>query len=102
MPSSFNCPNCSAPLDYAGDAVAIRCPYCNSSVILPEAVRSLNADAPVSPTLNFGPLLWQASALAETYFEFAPIHPKTVSRSKTFLRRHSSDREMLAARRARN
>ncbi len=65
MPSSFSCPNCGAPLDATGDAVAIRCPYCNSSVILPEAVRSLRADAPVSPTLSFGPLLSQASALSE-------------------------------------
>ncbi len=40
MPTSFNCPNCGAPLDYQGHDPIIRCPYCNSSVIVPENLRA--------------------------------------------------------------
>ncbi len=40
MPQSFNCPNCSAPLDLAGDgSTTLRCPYCNTSVIIPDELR---------------------------------------------------------------
>ena len=40
MPHSFNCPNCSAPLDVVGDgSTTLRCPYCNTSVIIPEELR---------------------------------------------------------------
>jgi len=40
MPETFNCPNCGAPLDYKGSDPIIRCPYCNSSVVVPENLRS--------------------------------------------------------------
>ncbi len=31
----FNCPNCGAPLDYEGrDASTIRCPYCDTVVVV--------------------------------------------------------------------
>lgn len=40
MAQTFNCPNCGAPLDYQGNDPIIRCPYCNSSVIVPENLRS--------------------------------------------------------------
>ena len=40
MPHSFNCPNCSAPMDVVGDgSTTLRCPYCNTSVIIPEELR---------------------------------------------------------------
>jgi len=40
MPQSLNCPNCSAPLDVKDSgASTIRCPYCNTSVIVPEELR---------------------------------------------------------------
>jgi len=40
MPHSFTCPNCSAPLDVEGDGSATpRCPYCHTSVIIPEELR---------------------------------------------------------------
>ncbi len=39
MPDTFNCPNCGAPLDYHGSDPIIRCPYCVSSVIVPENLR---------------------------------------------------------------
>lgn len=39
MPETFNCPNCGAPLDYHGSDPIIRCPYCISSVIVPENLR---------------------------------------------------------------
>jgi ribosomal protein L7/L12/sugar lactone lactonase YvrE len=41
MPSSFNCPNCSAPLDFKNlTTPTIRCPYCHASVIVPEELRA--------------------------------------------------------------
>lgn len=40
MSQSFNCPNCGAPLDYQGSDPIIRCPYCSSSVIVPENLRA--------------------------------------------------------------
>jgi len=40
MAQTFNCPNCGAPLDYRGNDPIIRCPYCSSSVIVPENLRS--------------------------------------------------------------
>lgn len=40
MSQTFNCPNCGAPLDYQGSDPIIRCPYCNSSVIVPENLRA--------------------------------------------------------------
>ncbi|PKN93586.1 MAG: hypothetical protein CVU44_09570 [Chloroflexi bacterium HGW-Chloroflexi-6] len=40
MSLTFNCPNCGAPLDYQGSDPIIRCPYCSSSVIVPENLRA--------------------------------------------------------------
>ena len=54
MPQSFNCPNCSAPLDVdeAGSAT-LRCPYCSTSVIIPDELRiRQHAPRPVFPTVN--------------------------------------------------
>jgi primosomal protein N' len=40
MIHSFNCPNCSAPLDVEGDGSAtLRSPYCHTSEITPEELR---------------------------------------------------------------
>lgn len=40
MPETFNCPNCGAPLDYKGSDPIIRCPYCSTSVVVPENLRA--------------------------------------------------------------
>lgn len=41
MSQTFHCPNCGGPLDFTnGNASTIRCPYCRSSVIVPEELRS--------------------------------------------------------------
>ncbi|MFO7584323.1 MAG: 6-bladed beta-propeller [Anaerolineales bacterium] len=40
MSHAFNCPNCGAPLDYEGNDPIIRCPYCKTSVIVPENLRT--------------------------------------------------------------
>jgi ribosomal protein L7/L12/sugar lactone lactonase YvrE len=53
MPQSFNCPNCSAPLDVAGNtATTVRCTYCNTSVIVPEDLRGKGADSSVTSFLQ--------------------------------------------------
>jgi hypothetical protein len=37
---TFNCPTCGAPLDYdGGPETTIHCPFCNSSVVVPEEIR---------------------------------------------------------------
>ncbi len=70
MTETFDCPNCGAPMDYQDhQVVLIRCPYCSSSVIVPEALRSVTArepDALMSPeTVDSGNLLEQAAQFAE-------------------------------------
>lgn len=35
MPS-FNCPNCGAALEYSGSGRMIQCPYCGTTVQVPE------------------------------------------------------------------
>jgi len=41
MLQSFECPNCQANLDYDAQtqALTVRCPYCNSTVIVPDTLR---------------------------------------------------------------
>ncbi len=47
-PKDFTCTKCGAPLDYDGsDARTVRCPYCNTSVIVPPELRRIKRqDAP--------------------------------------------------------
>jgi ribosomal protein L7/L12/sugar lactone lactonase YvrE len=53
MSQSFNCPNCSAPLDVdSNDITTIRCPYCNTSVIVPEEIRGKKPTKDVSPLIH--------------------------------------------------
>ena len=45
MAQSFTCPSCGAPLDYTGNgASTIPCPYCYTSVIVPQELRSQPAE----------------------------------------------------------
>ncbi|HVF55948.1 MAG TPA: hypothetical protein VM934_07335 [Pyrinomonadaceae bacterium] len=51
MIHTLKCPSCGAPLDYedGSDAVSIRCPFCNNSVVVPETLRKArNTFAPSS------------------------------------------------------
>lgn len=54
MAHSLNCPNCGAPLDYDGNDPIIRCPYCNSSVIVPENLRAKPSFSSKPSNLTFG------------------------------------------------
>src|SRR5262245_42903758 len=36
MAQSFNCPNCGGALDYAGSGRTMKCPYCATTVPVPE------------------------------------------------------------------
>ncbi len=40
MPETLSCPNCGAPLDYKGNDPIIRCPYCSTSVVVPDNLRA--------------------------------------------------------------
>ncbi|NJN98469.1 MAG: hypothetical protein HC875_32465 [Anaerolineales bacterium] len=39
MAKTFHCPNCNGPLDYQGDGLTVECPFCGSSVVVPESLR---------------------------------------------------------------
>ena len=40
MADTLKCPNCGAPLDYTGNDPIIRCPYCSTSVVVPDNLRA--------------------------------------------------------------
>jgi DNA-binding beta-propeller fold protein YncE/DNA-directed RNA polymerase subunit RPC12/RpoP len=71
MPETFSCPNCGAPLDYKGSDPIIRCPYCNSSVVVPENLRakpefsSKPSNFTLSGAGNLGGLINQARRFKE-------------------------------------
>lgn len=45
MIKTFHCPNCHASLDHDTDQQTVSCPYCNTTVVVPEELRSKSADA---------------------------------------------------------
>lgn len=55
MAEKFQCPACGAGIDYDGsDTATVRCPYCNTSVVVPESLRPKRAKpepVPVAPTV---------------------------------------------------
>jgi len=58
MSEVFSCPNCTANLEYdGGDHLTVQCPYCGSSVIVPEKLR------PQVHRQSFAPLLAQGQHL---------------------------------------
>jgi DNA-binding beta-propeller fold protein YncE len=71
MPDTFNCPNCGAPLDYKGSDPIIRCPFCNSSVVVPDNLRAKPtfSSTPHNFTLSgmgdLGGLIQQAQRIKE-------------------------------------
>ena len=71
MADTFNCPNCGAPLDYKGSDPIIRCPYCGTSVVVPDNLRARPAfsSQPHNFTLsgmgNMGDLINQARRFKE-------------------------------------
>lgn len=66
MTETLKCPDCSAPLEYPpGGGATMRCPYCNSTVILPGSGQTGPAPNPFQPTTGFVPMIGQAIELAE-------------------------------------
>jgi hypothetical protein len=47
MQGTFNCPTCGAPLKYSGEGETVPCPYCNNSVIVPQALRPRTPEGPI-------------------------------------------------------
>lgn len=62
MSQSFDCPNCQATLDYDSKSadLTVRCPYCSSTVIVPDSLRSRRGH-----TAAFSSGMQQAQVLAE-------------------------------------
>jgi elongation factor Tu len=60
MTEKFACPSCGAPLDYDGSGYpSMRCPFCNSAVVVPAALRVVRPPAaaprvPPSPAPSAG------------------------------------------------
>lgn len=49
MSIPFKCTSCGGPLEYeAGGALTVRCPFCGSSIIVPEELRPRHAAQPAS------------------------------------------------------
>jgi DNA-binding beta-propeller fold protein YncE len=46
MLKQLQCPSCNAPLTYDGAAPTIQCPYCDSTVVVPEAWRTAARTTP--------------------------------------------------------
>lgn len=42
---TFTCPNCGAPQQYSGNASTIQCPFCHTTIIVPQELRSGAPDA---------------------------------------------------------
>ncbi len=60
MSQTFTCPNCTANLEHdGGNHLTVQCPYCNSTVIVPDELR------PRAHRQDFAPLLAQQTALRE-------------------------------------
>ena len=62
MEQSFECPNCQAALEYDhnSSSLTVRCPYCNSTVIVPDSLRRGQGNTAV-----FGEGEQQAALLAQ-------------------------------------
>ena len=50
MPDTFNCPSCGAPLDVTDNMPSMRCPFCNTSVIVPQELRVRKEESASAPT----------------------------------------------------
>jgi DNA-directed RNA polymerase subunit RPC12/RpoP/outer membrane protein assembly factor BamB len=52
MATTFSCPNCTAGLEYdGGDHLTVKCPYCGSTVIVPESLRQDAREQTFTPLL---------------------------------------------------
>lgn len=67
MSQSFHCPSCGGPLDFDNrESPTMRCPYCRSSVIIPESLRASAPSARVfSAEQAFDELPELVTAMAE-------------------------------------
>jgi sugar lactone lactonase YvrE len=64
MPEALKCPTCAAPLDYpANGEQSMRCPYCNSTVILPGGQQTNSPNIDLSAIL--GPMLGKSVDIAQ-------------------------------------
>jgi hypothetical protein len=46
MVEKFQCPSCGGGIDYDGHSSTMRCPYCNTSVVVPSSLRPAPAPTP--------------------------------------------------------
>lgn len=58
MPKTFDCPKCGAPVSYeenvVGANLTARCPYCNSSLVVPDEMRGRPAHVMSQGDIRFG------------------------------------------------
>lgn len=75
MSQAFQCPNCGASLDYdGGPDLTIRCPYCKSSVIVPQELRARQVQSDEGfEAPNLGGLLDDVVRLASPLGEIARL-----------------------------
>ena len=64
MPEALKCPSCSAPLDYpTGGGLTMRCPYCNTTVMVPGNPPASTSD--VDFTAALGPVIGKALEMSQ-------------------------------------
>jgi hypothetical protein len=65
MNQRFACPTCNAALEHDGRTTTVRCDYCGTVVIVPDALRSMAASpAPIQPAPSQTPALTPTQAEA--------------------------------------
>ncbi len=74
--TTFNCPKCSAPLDAEPGKTTLRCQFCGSSVVIPEALR-IPADEPEPPQFQSAAPQIVISTSSPAYGPYTPS--RTVS-----------------------
>lgn len=70
MSQTFHCPNCNGPLTGATHEMVIECPFCGSSVVVPESLRASRGDAATTAT----PVFEQAEVLAQIMAQLQAGH----------------------------
>lgn len=76
MSQSFSCSNCGAALDYEGTQLTVRCTYCGSSVVVPEALRPTQVESdPLvpDPTLSEVATLFRAGKRVQATIRYREI-----------------------------
>ncbi|MBN2147892.1 MAG: hypothetical protein JW726_10910 [Anaerolineales bacterium] len=90
-PQSFSCPNCGATLDYNPTQTAFRCPYCNSSILLPSAGAPAQPDPQLpDPSLSEVAALFRAGKRVQATIRYREITGADLKEARQAIDRFAS------------